>query len=496
MSATDGRDGASGAAPDLRVRAARGTIVSAVWLVGLNVLSLARGFVVAAFLATTDYGTWGVLMAVLATVVWLKDVGIGDRFVQQRDDDQEHAFQVFFTLELAVSLVLTAIMGLLIPLYALGLGQDGVLLPGLALALTLPGLALQAPIWVHYREMDYVRQRLLQSVDPVVSFLVTLALAIAGLGVWSLVIGALAGCWLQVAAVLASSPYRLALRRPGGALRDYVSFSWPIVVAGGSGLLIAQGTVIAGEAAVGLAGLGAIALANNVTRYTGQVDKIVTDTLYPAVCRIADRQALLEESFVKSNRLALMWGVPFGVGVTLFSEDLVRYVLGEQWQPAVVLLQALGLVTAVTQVGFNWTAYFRAAGRTLPFARVAAITCAAFLTTSIPLLFLDGLRGLAIGALILAVVQLLCRMHELRQLFPRFRWWRQASRAAAPVLPAVLVVLGVRLALGDDRGGVAAAGELLLYGAVVLAATAWLERDLLREAIGYVRGRRPEAVAA
>src|SRR5688500_8524354 len=150
----------------LRVRAARGTIVSAVWLVGLNVLSLARGFVVAAFLATSEYGAWGVVMAVLATVMWLKDIGVGDRFVKQRDDDQERAFQVFFTLEFVTALVLTALMGVAMPMYALLLGEASVLLPGLALALTLPALALQAPIWVFYRDMDYVRQRLLQSVDP------------------------------------------------------------------------------------------------------------------------------------------------------------------------------------------------------------------------------------------------------------------------------------------------------------------------------------------
>jgi lipopolysaccharide exporter len=483
-------------APDLRVRAARGTIVSAVWLVGLNVLSLARGFVVAAFLATSEYGVWGVVMTVLGTVLWLKDVGIGDRFVQQREDDQEHAFQVFFTLELAAALALTALMAIVMPLYAAGLGQPSVLAPGLALALTLPGMALQAPIWVHYREMDYVRQRLLQSVEPVVSFAVTLGLAIAGFGIWALVAGGLAGCWLQVAVVLRGSPYRLRLRRPGGAVREYLRFSWPIVVAGGAGLLIAQATVVAGEAAVGLAGLGAIALANNVTRYTGQVDKIVTDTLYPAICRVSDRPALLEESFVKSNRLALMWGVPFGVGVTLFSDDLVRYVLGAQWQPAVVLLQALGLVTAVTQVGFNWTAYFRAVGRTVPFAKVAVITCAAFLATGIPLLLLDGIRGLAIGSVILAAVQLLCRVHYLRKLFPAFSWWRQATRAAAPVLPGVAAVLALRSGVGAGAGGGAAAAELAVYVALVAGATVWLERGLLGEALGYVRGRRPEALAA
>ena len=41
--------------------------------------------------------------------------------------------------------------------------------------------------------------------------------------------------------------------------------------------------------------------------------------MYPAICAVQDRLELLRESFVKSNRLALMWAMPFGVGIALFA---------------------------------------------------------------------------------------------------------------------------------------------------------------------------------
>ena len=41
--------------------------------------------------------------------------------------------------------------------------------------------------------MDFVRQRILESFQPIVTFVVTVALAVAGVGFWSLVIGTLAG---------------------------------------------------------------------------------------------------------------------------------------------------------------------------------------------------------------------------------------------------------------------------------------------------------------
>ena len=46
----------------------------------------------------------------------------------------------------------------------------------------MPASAFQAPLWTFYRRMDYLRQRKLQVFDPVVGFVVTLGLAVAGFG--------------------------------------------------------------------------------------------------------------------------------------------------------------------------------------------------------------------------------------------------------------------------------------------------------------------------
>jgi hypothetical protein len=58
-------------------------------------LALVKGFVVAAFLSRSEYGIWGIL--VLVSLLWLKQVRIGDKYVQQREGDQALAFQKAFT---------------------------------------------------------------------------------------------------------------------------------------------------------------------------------------------------------------------------------------------------------------------------------------------------------------------------------------------------------------------------------------------------------------
>src|SRR5439155_12449076 len=208
--------------------------------------------------------------------------------------------------------------------------------------------------------------------------------------------------------------------------------SWRLLLAGGAGTVTAQGAIIAGNAHLGIDAVGAITLAASVSQFSDRVDQIVTGTIYPAICAVADRTALLHESFVKSNRLEPMWAVPFGLGITLFASDLVHFGIGDRWAPAIVLLQWFGVTAALNHLGFNWDAYFRARGDTRPIAVMSIAAIVVFLGVAIPLTLSDGLRGLAIGLAIQAATLVSVRGFFLRRLFAGFHLGRHALRAIAP----------------------------------------------------------------
>lgn len=473
----------------LRTRTARGTIVNGAFMVGVQTLGLLKGFVIAAFLTRGEYGVWGILVITVGTLSWLKDVGIGDKYVQQDDADQERAFQRAFSIDLLANCALAILVVVSLPLFAVAYGHWSILAPGLVIAAVLPVQSFKTPSWIFYREMRFARQRLLEGVDPVVAFAVTIGLAIAGLGYWSLVIGLAAGIVAGAIVAVIVTPYRVRFRWEPAAIREYWSFSWPIFVASASGLMIPQLAMIVGTRELGLAGAGMIALAGTVGVYTDKVDELVTWTLYPAICRVKDRTELLLEAFVKSNRLALMWGVPFGVAVTLFAGDVVHFGIGERWRPAVGLIQVFGLTAAANHIGFNWTAFLSARGNTRPLAVTGPVVLAAFLVAALPGLILFGLPGFAAGMAFMTFVSLLVRGYYLRKLFDGFNLLTYAVRSIAPTVPAVAVVLAVRLAAPGRSLG-AAVVEVILYVLVTAAGTWVLERSLLREAIAYVRGRQ------
>jgi O-antigen/teichoic acid export membrane protein len=233
--------------------------------------------------------------------------------------------------------------------------------------------------------------------------------------------------------------------------------------------------------------VGAIGLATTVAAFSDRVDGIVSATIYPAVCAVTDSRERLTEVFVKTNRLALMWAMPFAVALALFADDLVRYVLGAKWDSVVPLLIAAGLTAGVGQVAFNWSVFARALDRTRPMLVAALVNVAMFVAVCAPAIIIWGLPGYAAGLAATTLAQVAVRTVYMRAMVGRFSPWRQLGRAIGPVLPPAALILGER-ALGiADPSALRAVAELVVYAAGVVACTAWFERGLVTELLGYLR---------
>jgi polysaccharide transporter, PST family len=472
----------------LRTHTARGVLINSCFEIGLTVLGFVRRVGIAAFLTQSQYGLWGLILTTLITLSWLKQIGISDKYVQQDDPNEEHAFQKAFTLELLYSVLMYVVIVAALPLYAVIYGHKEIILPGAIVALALIVAAFQTPIWSAYRHMEFVRQRSLESIDPVVALAVTFGLGAAGYGYWSLVWGGLVGATASAIAAVATSRYKLAFRYDRGTMREYFSFSWPLFISALSGLAVVQGTVIVGNISVGLAGVGLIGLAGSFTLFADRVDQIVRQTIYPAVCAVRERRDLFFEAFLKSNRIGVLFGLTFGVGVFFFGPDLITYVLGEKWRGAAGLLQALGLIVGFRQIAYNWTIFIRADGETRPLAINSALQVAAFFLITAPLILWLGVTGYAIGTAAAVAVDVASRMYFLSKLFPGFRILSYMYRSLLPTIPAVLAVGAIRLLETGPRTLGMVVIEILVYLAVTAAATFKFERPLLTEIAGYLRG--------
>ncbi len=483
---------------ELRRRTVRGALVTGGFLVGIDAIVLAQGLVVTRLLGPREIGLYGVVSTTVISLIALKRVGIDEAFVQQAEAEQEREFQYAFTLELGLSILMAAVIVASAPLVALVYRDDQLFALMASLAYLPLAFAFQAPLWIFFRRMDYRRQRSLQAIQPLISFVVTVPLA-AGtdLGVWSIIVGQVAGYVFAVGATLVVSPYRLALRYDRAVTARYLRFSVPILLTVAATMLIAQAQILAIKLHDGLAAAGYITLAVTLTRYIDRADQIVTATIYPAICAIQGQRRALEELYVKSNRATLMWVLPYAVGIVLFAPDLVRFVLGPSWRPAVVLLQGLAVVGAITQLGFNWFSFFRAHGDTRPPGVEAAAGAAAFFCLAVPGLLLYGFDGFVAGRIAGALVAFAVRGFYIRHLLPGVRYRQLVTPTLIPIVLACAGAIAMRLALwGGHRPLIQAIVESALFVCIYAITALWRERPLVSELLGALRRTPDQLVSA
>jgi O-antigen/teichoic acid export membrane protein len=203
----------------LRSFAAGGMAVNAAWSIGLQGMAFLRGFLVAIFLAPSDYGVWSIIVLGYTALGRLKQVGIGDKYIQQDDPDDEAAFQKAFTLEAIMTGGMVVLLAAATPLLALIYRAPQIVLPGLVLLVSLIGGIFQTPVWAYTRDMDFRRQRRLSAVDPIMGVVGTVVSAAAGLGYWSFAIGSFVGAWSGALVVMRNAPYPIRLRYDRGSSR-------------------------------------------------------------------------------------------------------------------------------------------------------------------------------------------------------------------------------------------------------------------------------------
>jgi O-antigen/teichoic acid export membrane protein len=474
--------------PGLRVLTARGGAVNAAFLSGAELLVLLQGLLAIALLGPDLIGLYGIVTTTAMTIVALRRVGIDEAFVQTAAGDEEAEFQRALTVELALGVIGALAVAALAPVLAAIYDDDRLL--GLTLAVSyLPvAFALQAPQWVFFKRMEYVRLRALQAIVPLGTVLVVVPLLLAGVEVWALVIGPFVANLAAIVAAWRASPYRFRLRPDREAARRYLRFSWPVFVTSVIALFVLQGQIAVFGLSDGLEAAGWITLAATLTRYADRADQILATTIYPAIVRVRDRVDVLEELFAKANRLTLMWAFPFGAGLALFGADLIVFVLGDQWRGAIVLLGGMAVAVALQQVGYSWFAFYRARGESWPQAVESAVFGAAFAVFAIPGTLLWDSWGFVAGRVACTLCVLAVRHVYVRRLLPGVRLGALALRAAVPVALASAPVLAMRLALwGGERSLAQALIELAVWLGALALATHRLESGLLGELRGYLR---------
>lgn len=422
----------------------------------------------------------------------LKDFGISQKLVQERDTDLYTVYGAAFTLEILMaggSFVVVA--GLVGPILALAY-HKAVLVPVVAaLSLSVFTTAfLYLPAAIPYREMNFVRRNLILAVGPVATFAVTVPAALGGLGIWSLVAGDLAGFAAASVVMLVVSPVKPHIVRDRALIRSFVGFGGPLW---GAGLLSTASGWIATVVVSGFLGVqsvGYFSMSQSWTSQATQVDGFLSDTLFPALCSIQSSVERQRRAFDFTCRLSMGWAAPVGAGMIVFASPLVHILLGPHWVPAIYLLQAGGAGVAISSIAYSWNMFYAARGNNRPALYASALAAVWLLGIFLPLTVVFGLHGVAVAIVLLTVGTYVMRQYWLRQIFDDIHLVRMVWREWVAAAAGAAAVLLCRLGGWNVVGAVSLFGQAVVFGIVSLGLFALLERRLLADVLRGIRAGR------
>lgn len=318
-----------------------------------QIVQWAATFMVIRILAPADYGLFAMTQVVILLLNMLNGYGLASGLIRQPDITDRQIRQLFGMM-LLVNLGLAVIQLILAPIAAAYYRQPiiGQMLQVQALIyLTTPFMALAYALLS--RSMDFRRQARVNILSSIASAAAALGGALAGFGVWTLVI----------------APIVMFAVRAVGLTVAARSLMWPVFDFRGAGHLARYGSVMAvgqllwfveSQMDVFIAGrvldphmLGIYTTSLFLTQiFVSKVVPPLNEVAFSAYARMQHDGAAIASAFARSIRVIMTAALPFYVGFAVTAEPIVLTMLGEKWAEAIpiALILACAMPMLTVQV--------------------------------------------------------------------------------------------------------------------------------------------------
>ncbi len=370
-----------------------------IWRSGSQILAQivqwSATFLVIRILAPADYGLFAMTQVVLFLLNMLNGYGLASGLIQQADVSRQQIRQLFGMLIL-VNVVLATGQLLIAPVAGVYYHQPIVtdmLRVQALIYLTTPFTALAYALLS--REMEFKRQARVNIIASISSASAALGGALAGLGVWTLVLAPLVLFTVRAVGMTIAAK---SLMRPSFDFR-------------GAGHLARYGGVMAAgqlfwffesQADVLIAGrsfnphwLGIYTTSLFLTQiFVSKVVPPLNEVAFSAYARIQNDAGAVARAFAHSTRIIMVAALPFYCGLAATAEPLVLTVLGDKWREAIPVVRLLALAMPLMTMQVLFAPACDARGRPGISARNGA-TGAVILTTAYLIGVNWGLMGLA-----------------------------------------------------------------------------------------------------
>lgn len=323
----------------------RGALWSVLNTVLTRAAGLATGIVLARLLAPDDFGAYAVALVVLNVVMSMNELGISLAVIRWEGDPGEIAPTVA-SLTIASSVTLYAACFSLAPAFSAWMGSASAadLIRVLCLCIVIDAITA-VPAGVMTRLFMQKARAIIDLSGVVLSTVVTIGLALAGAGAWSLVVGFVGSSVLVGVGCLVASPWRFRLGFRRSLVRPLLAFGLPLALSSLLMILLVNVDYLVVGNRLGETQLGFYLIAFNLSSWPVQIISVTLRRLSLAgFSRVLEGGRSATEVFPQTLRLVLDLFVPVALPLVLLATPLITVVYGPKWAPAAAVLPWLAVL--------------------------------------------------------------------------------------------------------------------------------------------------------
>ncbi len=376
-------------------QAIRGTF----WVYAANYSGKALIFlstvILARLLTKADYGLAGYALVVIGFLDVLVDLGVGAALIYFPENN--HTKNTAFWLNLASAILLFFLTYLLAPLAGEFFNDPRAVPLTRALALTFPISAfgnIQASLLA--KHLDFNKKFIPDFVKALSKGIISITLAWAGLGAWSLVWGQVGGTAIAVLAYWMVMPWRPRLAFIPSLAKPLLKYGANIVAVDSLGVTLNNMDYLFVGRVLGAEALGIYTLAFRIPELlVKNFVNLVGNVLFPAYSKLRDDAKALKSAFLLSMRTVTLITVPVALGLIAIARPLILTLFTDKWVEAIPVMPLIAMYTLIRSLTFNIGNLYKAQGRPDILTKLALI--------KVPILFGGLYWALTVPGTIVAV---------------------------------------------------------------------------------------------
>jgi lipopolysaccharide exporter len=411
----------------------------------LKSIGLVSSIVLARILAPDDFGIIAIAMAIYAFIELFGAFGLGTVLIQ-RQSTSEDDYNTAWTFKVLFSVFTAAVLVVIAPYVADYYSDQRLvfILYTIAVVSVLTG-AVNIGVVDFQKNMDFKKELKLQVIPKIISFVVTISLAVTLRSYWALVIGILTNHVIYLLLSFDMHPYR-----PSFSLSSFGSlFSFSKWLLLNNFLFYVNNRItdlIVGRV-LSLREAGIYSIGNEIASIpTSELTAPINKATFPVYSKFKDNLEELQKAYFNAIGLIAGITVPAACGIGLTAPLVIEFVLGKAWLDAIELIQWMALASLFVSLSTNNGYIYLACGKPRICFYISLCRAAIFIPLLLWFLNNEGLIGVGKALFITGFLMFFVTQIMIVK-FLKLKVFSIIKPIYRPIVASVAMLLAVQLFL-------------------------------------------------